>query len=417
MAFRTSLSGLDASSTDLSVIGNNIANASTTGFKESRTEFADVYASTFSGISNIPGNGVRVSSITQQFGQGNVEFTNSGLDLAINGGGFFVLSDNGTNVYSRAGAYQVDRDGYVVDSSGRRLQVFPPQTGVPGAFNTGSLSDLQLSTGSSMPVPTDAITSYLNLNSTLAVPAVTPFDPASAASYNHSTSLTVYDSLGNPTQATMYFVKTAVANTWDVHTYVDGTELDADAGTVGTQAATLTFDGTGTLVAPAGPPVGEVAYEPLTLTSGANPLTVTLDFSEMTQYGSPFAVNTLSQNGSASGRLSGIDIDDSGVVFARYTNGQSDELGQVALANFANVQGLRQQGDTVWAESFSAGDVVLGAAGTGNLGTMQSGALEASNVDIAEELVSLITAQRNFQANAKAISTEDTITQTLINNT
>lgn len=415
MAFRTSLSGLDASSTDLSVIGNNIANASTTGFKESRTEFADVYASTFSGVSNIPGNGVRVSSITQQFGQGNVEFTNSGLDLAINGGGFFVLSEGGTRFYTRAGAFQVDREGFVVDSGGRRLQVFPPQTGLSGSFNTGTLADLQLSTSSSAPVATDQISSYLNLNSTLTAPTVA-FDPTIAASFNHSTSLTVYDSLGNPTQATMYFARQAApaVNSWDTYVYVNGQPVDGNAATPET---TLVFDGAGNLTAPAGPPLGEVVLPAFDPGTGANNLTMTIDFSEMTQYGSPFSVNTLSQNGAASGQLSGVDIDESGVVFARFTNGQSSELGQVALANFPNVQGLRQQGDTIWAESFSAGDVIYGAARTGSLGTIQSGALEASNVDIAEELVSLITAQRNFQANAKAISTEDTITQTLINNT
>ncbi|MBV1912609.1 MAG: flagellar hook protein FlgE [Cycloclasticus sp.] len=424
MSFRTSLSGLDASATDLSVIGNNIANASTNGFKESRTEFADVFATSFTGVSgNTPGSGVRVASVSQQFGQGNVEFTSSSLDLAINGDGFFVLSDNGTNAYTRAGAYSTDKDGFVVDSSGRHLQTFP--TNGNGTFNTGNLTSLQLSTGDSAPAATTTVEPTLNLDSQQTVPTTYtsfPINPAEfsatdAGSYNHSTSTTVFDSLGNDFPATMYYVASDPSvNEWQVHTYVDGNPLTLNGGA--NDFLTMTFDSLGAFqqIAEAGvPSSGNVAFDGLPLGNGAADLTLGFDYSGTTQYGGDFAVNSLSQDGFASGRLSGISVDEAGIVSATFTNGQSSELGQVALATFPNSHGLRQLGDTSWADTFAAGDRVIGSAGTAGFGSLQSGALEASNVDIATELVSLITAQRNFQANAQAISTENEIQTAIIN--
>ncbi|PHR48466.1 flagellar hook protein FlgE [Cycloclasticus sp.] len=424
MSFRTSLSGLDASATDLSVIGNNIANASTNGFKESRTEFADVFATSFTGVSgNTPGSGVRVASVSQQFGQGNVEFTSSSLDLAINGDGFFVLSDNGTNVYTRAGAYSTDKDGFVVDSSGRQLQTFP--TNGNGTFNTGNLTSLQLSTGDSAPSATTSVEPTLNLDSKQAVPTTYttfPINPAEfsatdAGSYNHSTSTTVFDSLGNDFPATMYYVASdPSSNEWQVHTYVDGNPLTLNAGA--NDFLTMTFDSLGSfqsIAEAATPTSGNVAFDALPMSNGAANLAIDFDYSGTTQYGGDFAVNSLSQDGFASGRLSGISVDETGIVSATFTNGQSTELGQVALATFPNSHGLRQLGDTSWADTFAAGDRVIGSAGTAGFGSLQSGALEASNVDIATELVSLITAQRNFQANAQAISTENEIQTAIIN--
>lgn len=419
MSFRTSLSGLDAASTDLSVIGNNIANASTNGFKESRAEFVDVFATTFSGVSgNTPGSGVRVADVSQQFSQGNVEFTSSSLDLAINGEGFFILSDNGSQAYTRAGAYSTDRNGFVVDNSGRQLQIFPANAN--GSFNTGALSSLQLSTSDSAPNASTTVTPILNLDATQTTPTVGTFSPTDANSFNHSTSTTVYDSLGNSFPATMFYVASDPTNNeWQVHTYVNGQKLNP-TGSDANNFFTLGFDSLGGFqdIAPSGAAsstASTISFAGLGLGNGSASMVLNYDYAGTTQFGGDFAVNALSQDGFASGRLSGIDIDQTGVVFARFTNGQSSVLGQVALASFPNSQGLRQLGDTSWAETFSAGDRVVGSAGTAGFGSLQSGALEASNVDIATQLVSLITAQRNFQANAQAITTQNEIQQAIIN--
>jgi len=409
MAFRTSLSGLDAAAKDLSVVGNNIANAATTGFKGSRAEFVDVFATTFSGVSgNTPGSGVRVSSVSQQFGQGNIEFTSSNLDMAINGEGFFIVNDNGTDTYTRAGAFSTDREGFVIDSSGRNLQVFPANNN--GTFNTGTLQSLQLSTTDSPPRATTSVTPIINLNANEEVPA-NNFDATDADTYNHSTSTTVYDSQGNGFPATMYYVaKEPTTNTWDVFTVVDGEGLEIG----GAPSFELVFNGDGSLDTANGG-TGSVTFDNLDLLNGSEELELNFDYSDITQYGGEFSIYSLNQDGFSSGRLSGIDIDQNGAVFARFTNGQSDLLGQVALASFPNSGGLNQLGSTSWGETFSSGDRIIGSPGGSGFGALQSGALEASNVDIASQLVNLITSQRNFQANAKAISTEDTVQQAILN--
>jgi flagellar hook protein FlgE len=420
MPFRIALSGLNAASSDLKATGNNIANASTTGFKSSRTEFVDVFSVGYGGISSTAiGGGVRLAAVTQQFSQGNVDFTDNNLDIAINGQGFFVLSDGGARVLSRAGAFSSDRDGYIVNSSGQRLQVFPSITTASGVtFDTGRLSDLQLATSEGTPRATDEISSKLNLDASETVPLVA-FNPALATpdpdSYNSSTSLTIYDSLGAQHSATQYFVKNG-SNDWSVHLKIDGAAItDSPVHLVFTNQGVLSSAQNASAVGANGvAPVGPTTT--FTAATGAQEIaSLNLDFSTLTQYGSPFAVSALQQTGYATGRLSGIDIDAEGIISARYTNGQSQTLGKVALANVANPQGLSPQGDTVWGETFGAGDLVLGEAGTSSFGMMQSGALEASNVDIAAQLVNLITAQRNFQANAQVISTADTVTQTIIN--
>jgi flagellar hook protein FlgE len=431
MAFRIALSGLDAASTDLQVTGHNIANSATNGFKESRAEFADIYASSLSDVSTTSaGRGVRVTRVAQQFSQGNIDFTSNNLDLAINGEGFFVLEDTSGNIsYTRAGAYSADREGYVVDHANNRLQVFEPDG--TGGFNTGSTSDLQLPLLSGSPSATTTVTSSLNLDpTTTAIAAATGFDPAQPATYDNATSTTVYDSLGVAHTMTMYYREhPTTANSWLVWSTVldtDGTTVlpltpstgssTAAPASVAYPAAVMNFGTNGALTASSGSvdANGDVAYNARTITGAAN-LSLTFDYSNTSQYGSNFAVNDLTQNGYSPGRLSGVDIDNSGVVFARFTNGQSDELGMVSLAKFNNQQGLRQLGDTSWAETFESGDVQMGQPGTSSLGLIQSGGLENSNVDIAEQLVNLITAQRNFQANAQVITTADTITQTIIN--
>jgi len=403
MPFRTALSGLNAASAELQVIGNNVANASTTGFKESRAEFADIFATSNLGVTaNAIGTGVRVSSVSQQFTQGNIGFTDNNLDLAISGQGFFIMNDNGINAYTRAGALGVDRDGYVVNNQQQQLTIF--QADLNGNI-TGATGPLQLDRSDIAPAATTLIDVQANLDaSATPVPAATVFSPSDATSYTNSTSLTIYDSLGSPHLNTMYFRKTA-DNTWDVFQYVDGVQVNAGAPA----GDTITFDSTGGITG--GSPVG-ISFTP---TGGAAAMNMTVDFNNTSQYGSPFSVSALSQDGYATGRLSGIDFSDTGVITSRFTNGQSRTLGQIAVATFNNPQGLRQLGDTTWAETFDSGAPLVGSPGSGAAGLIESGALEGSNVDLTEELVGMITAQRNFQANAQVITTADTITQTIIN--
>ncbi len=403
MPFAIALSGLNAASADLGVTANNVANVNTSGFKSSRTQFAEVFAvGTQSVSSSASGSGVRISAIAQQFTQGNIDFTDNALDLAIGGEGFFVLSDNGARSYTRAGAFGVDNQGYVVNAEGARLQAYPYAGS--GLFNTGTPQDLQLEIGANPPAATTRASFGINLPADAPVPANPVFDPLDPSSFNHTTSVTVYDSLGAAHTATVYFIKDAAPNTWNTQVEIDGNPV---AG-----ASQIVFNPDGTLNTPAGGLMALAAYDP---GNGAAPVSVSLDFGTATQFGNNFGVNSLSQDGFTTGRLTGVSVDAEGVVFARFTNGQSTSLGKLALANFVNPQGLQQLGDTAWGESFQSGDALLGEAGTASFGSIQSGALEASNVDLTAQLVQMITAQRNFQANAQMISTADTITQTVIN--
>lgn len=555
MSFGAALSGLNAASADLGVIANNIANASTTGFKKSRAEFADVYAVASTGTAaNAIGTGTRIASVTQQFTQGTVAFTDNSLDLAINGGGFFTLNDNGSTVYSRAGTFQVDRDGFISNNLGQRLIAF--QADSTGSI-TGATGDLRLDTSNIAPLATSQVKEVVNLDAadtipfapvassqvqlgstgatitldldgspktidlntrgtnpvdnylvdsygnsygpaqlrftanganwdaellvdgnvvdtksfsqtpaadaevtfnwdtgsgaaplaiTMAVGGITTaaadgtdnsdinsevtgalqgtFDPSNPSSYNNATSLTVYDSLGASHLSTTYYRLTGTPNVWEVYMYLDDTPINTSRQAAGAPF-TMEFTGDGNLQAlhdGTGSPDGEYPVPPgstedLTVSpgNGASDVVMNFDFSEITQYGADFSVFSLTQDGYTTGRLSGLDISETGVVFARYTNGQAQALGQVAVSNFANPQGMRQLGDTTWGESFDSGAPVTGSPGTGSLGLIQSGALEGSNVDISAELVKMITAQRNFQANAQVIRTNDTITQAIIN--
>jgi len=757
MTFRTALSGLNAAGTELQVIGNNVANSNTTGFKESRAEFSDIFAASNLGVASTAiGNGVQVSGVTQQFTQGNINFTDNSLDLAVNGEGFFVVSDAGVNVYTRAGQFNVDREGFVVNGQSQRLRAFTADA--DGAL-TGAQGDLQLDTSNIAPNATDEINVNLNLDASADIPSVTTFDVNDARSFNSSTSLTVFDSLGTEHLASLYYVKTG-ENNWDTFTFVDGVQVDqsingvienpavpatsgsytsgtaatvtdfsADSASFDVDGITVTLDQdytslanvataiqtqinapvagtytaafngsnnlvitkTATGVASTAPVVNnfdgnvdggsatiadfvsggagnggadatnalrtaDTAYaaddfsgtnlvfdvsngtttDTITLTStnsdlattigeintllndgtnntginvrangtsleffdttagaggtiptvsftsgpggfdattitgtttaagvdaqsadytsagaiaifdysgdsisftvdgntvqldadytnvagvvaevqadlntaapgtytvssdgsnnlvittvatgsgetapviagfngnvdggiadiasfvgagtsvagadtipativddsiqfndlgqliaggtitipdydpggGAAELSLTINLGDTTQFGNGFSVNSLSQDGFTTGRLSGIDINDTGIVTSRFTNGQTQILGQVALANFSNPQGLRQLGDTTWGESFDSGAPLVSAPGTSSLGLIQAGALEGSNVDLTQQLVNIITAQRNFQANAQVISAADTVTQTIIN--
>ncbi len=420
MPFRSALSGINAAAQELRIIGNNVANASTTGFKQSRANFADVYAASSSGsTSNSIGAGVRLSSVDQLFTQGNIGFTDSKLDMAINGQGFFILEENGSRVYSRAGQFQADRDGYIVNANDQKMIVNVADEN--GAI-TGAAGPLRLDTSNIPPRATKLIEMAVNLDSSSTPPVTHPFDPDRPSSFTHSTSLTIYDSLGTPALASVYYIKTDVPNEWEMHTFVNGQHLrgPADPSTGLYTPDKIKFDGAGALAQINGinVPPGKIKYPGIDTGTGAEPLEVTIDLQgavPVTQFGGAFTVNTIKQNGYTSGRLTGIDIDDTGIVRARFTNGQNRTLGQVTLANFSNPNGLRQLGETNWAESFDSGPALIGTPGSGSLGLIQSGALEGSNVDLTGQLVNMITAQRNFQANAQVISTADAVTQTVIN--
>jgi flagellar hook protein FlgE len=401
--FSIALSGLAAASSALDVTSNNIANADTTGFKNSQAEFADVYASGAVNLNtSTGGEGVRLVTAAQQFTQGDISTTSSPLDMAINGNGFFTMNSPSGTVYTRNGQFSEDQNGNVISSTGQFLQVYPPLAN--GSFNTGALQNLNLQTAQSAPVATSTGNVILNLPSNdPAIPAATVFDQTNPDTYSQSTSTTVYDSLGNSYPATFYFSQTPVAGTWNVNMTVNG------VATGGTQQ--LSFSGTGA-VTPAGG--GTLTFAGFAPTDGAAAMSTAFNFGQSTQYGTQFGVTSIIQNGFTTGQLSTVSIDPSGVVSAVYTNGRSTELGQLAIANFPNPQGLQQLGDTNWAQTFSSGTVVQGTAGSAGFGSIQSSALESSNVDLTTELVNMITEQRAFQANAQVITTADQMSQTVI---
>jgi len=401
MPFNVALSGLNAASADLEVISNNIANVNTTGFKGSRAEFADLFTASGVGLSSTAiGSGTRLVDVAQQFAQGSIQYTNSGLDMAITGEGFFTLKTDAGYAYTRAGNFQVDSNGNVVSPQGGNLQIYPPNGS--GGFDTGTLSNLTISSMTGPPQATDSATFNLNLPANATPPTNPTFDPNDPTSYNQASPFTVYDSLGAAHSATVYYVNTAPGQ-WTANLYVDGTS-------VGSQP--IAFDANGVLTTPAG---GQLPFTGYTPPNGAAPMDITIDMSAVTQYGDTFDPGTITQNGYAPGKVSGIDIDENGVVSARFSNGQTKSLGQLALADFQNAQGLKNIGNTMWVETSQSGQVIRGAAGTGDFGSVQSGALEDSNVDLTAQLVNMIKAQRNYQANAQMISTDDKMTQTVLN--
>ena len=405
MAFNVSLSGINAANTDLSVTANNVANVNTTGFKQSRAEFADLFSATSYGLSrNAVGSGARVSNVAQQFSQGNNSQTGRSLDLAVSGEGFFTMSMNGQRTYSRAGNFQTDAQGFVINPAGARLQVFTPNADGT-TFDSGRLTDLQLLTTDSPPKQTGNVQLAFTLPANSSQPTVTPFDPTDSNSYSQSSGgVTVYDSLGVSHTQTSYFVKGTAANEWQVYNYVDGQAAGAPT--------TLQFNESGALVAPAN---GKISLDGFTPGTGAGQLNLTLDVAGSTQYGEKFALRNFQQDGYASGKLNEISVSEQGVVFARYSNGDDKALGQVALTNFNNAQGLQSTGDNMWVETFASGSPRTSAPDSSDLGKIQAGALESSTVDLTEQLVNMIVAQRNFQANSQMLSTQDQVTQTIIN--
>lgn len=433
MAFNIGLSGLRAATSDLNVTGNNIANAGTVGFKQSRSEFADVYAaSVLGGGANPQGSGVLLSDVSQQFKQGNINYTQNGLDMAVNGNGFFVTSNNGDVSYTRAGYFGTDKEGFVVNNFGYKLQGYAVDAN--GNLQNGVVSDIQVQTASQAPNATTQLDQTFNLNSTNQIPTTVPFNPSDPTSYNSATSTNIYDSQGNSHVMTQYFLKTG-ANAWQMNVLIDGRNPATPATSTAPYTAAMTFSASGQLLTQT-PGVGLVAGANGTLDlagwvpaapdtavppawtpngAAASPAGINLDLRPSTQFSSAFAVSSVSQDGYTTGQLAGLEVDDTGIIFARYTNGQSRVQGQVVLANFANQQGLTPAGKTAWTQSFESGEPVVGTPRSGTLGALQSGALEDSNVELSDQLVNLIVAQRNYQANAKTIETESAITQTIIN--
>ncbi len=411
MAFQTGLSGLDAASQSLDVIGNNVSNASTVGFKESRALFADVYATSLSGAGTGPiGIGTKVAAVQQEFTQGNITTTSNPLDIAVNGNGFFQVQNNGATFYTRNGQFHQDNAGNIVTADNK--QVMGYSVDASGNIIASTPVPLQISTSQLPPSVTTSFKANLNLNSVETPPATAIFNPADPTSFNESTSGTVYDSLGNSHDMTLYFVKTATAGQWALHGTVDGTPVaNVNLGGGAGNPINLNFNSSGVLTTAM--PVSPVA---LTIGGGAaSPLSFALDFKGSTQFGSAFAVNSLSQDGATSGRLSGFNVSGNGVIVGSYTNGQSKNLGQIVLASFADPEGLQPQGNNNWAQTSASGLPIVGAPGSGGLGALQSAAVEQSNVDLTSELVNMITAQRVYQANAQTIKAQDAILQTLVN--
>ena len=400
MAFSQGISGLAAASANLDVIGNNIANSGTIGFKSGSVTFQDVFAGSSVGL------GTAVAGVVQNFAQGAVQTTSRPLDVAITSGdGFFRLnSPSGEVAYSRNGQFTSDKDGHIVNAAGLRL------TGVAASVSGGLLgstpSALQISTAAMNPNPTSSVISQFNLDARGVVPTGGAFNPTQSATYNYSNALSIVDSLGNPHELATFFVKTGT-NAWDVYGTVDG-KSPAFAMT----PANLTFDTNGKLTLPAD---GKLNVPAQTF-AGATAQSIAIDISGTTQFGDINAVNKLTQNGYASGVMTSFAINPDGTVTGKYSNEQTRLLGQVVLASFANPNGLSPSGNNVWTETAASGQALIGQPGAGTKqGALASGALESSNIDLTAELVNLIVAQRSYQASAQTVKTQDQVMQTLVN--
>ncbi|WP_114972583.1 flagellar hook protein FlgE [Rhodoferax ferrireducens] len=422
MSFQTGLSGLNASSRNLDVIGNNIANANTIGMKSSRVEYADIVASSLGTAGGGGGGiGVSVATVSQQFSQGSINITGNDLDVAINGGGFFQLTlPDGSSSYTRDGQFKLDKSGNIITNAGAKVLGYKiDATGNPivGAKPT----PLQLPTAAPIAASaTTSITAEFNLDARANLAAGVPAVPFSAGPpivaavaaipatprTTYGTSLTTFDSQGATVPVSLYFERVASTTTdnWDVF----------DSASGGTALFQMQFDANGTLTSPL-PGAAALTLNIATPSAVTPNISATLDISKVTQYGSAFAVSNLAQDGYASGDLVGVKIGENGVITASYSNGQKQAAGQVALADFRNVQGLVPTGGGTWAATSASGDAVDGSPGLGKFGSLRSGALEESNVDLTAELVNMMTAQRAYQANAQTIKTQDQAMTTLVN--
>ncbi|XLY88427.1 flagellar hook protein FlgE [Ectopseudomonas mendocina] len=391
MSFNIAMTGLSAVNEQLNTISHNIANAGTTGFKSSRTEFGSIYADS-------QAMGVEVLATTQSISQGgSLVTTGRSLDLAISGGGFFVTrGSNGDVSYTRAGVFGADKDNNIVNAAGQTLQGYPVDAA--GNLQVGAMGDLQLQNANLPARATDSLAFVMNLDSNQAVPAAAPFDPADVNTYNSTYTTKVFDSQGKEHTLTQYFVKTA-DNAWEAHYYADG------AAVAGPQA--LTFGTNGSLTAPVGPVNVGFALP------GVDPMAIAIDYSNSSQYGSDFVVTSNRASGYAAGEQTGLSVEKDGMVYANYSNGQRMLQGQVALATFANAGGLKNISGTAWVETADSGAALIGVPGVGPFGALVAGSLENSNVDLTQQLVGLMEGQRNYQANTKVLTTNKELTQVL----
>lgn len=443
MGFQQGLSGLNAASKSLDVIGNNISNANTVGFKMAQAQFADVYANSLSGAGGGgAGIGVKVQTVAQLFTQGNITSTNNPLDIAINGAGFFRMSTNGAITYSRNGQFSLDKEGYIVNAQSAKLTGYIADTN--GVLSTGSAVPININTSDIPPKETDIVTALLNLDSRALVPGtqlpvasppvITPvaFSLTDPLSYNNATSVAVFDSLGNSHVLQTFYVRrdpiafpptmAGATSEWDVYAAVDGLSIGSVLPAPPVPVGKIGFNNLGKLVG-ATPafaltdpnalaiaiPVGTGAVTPISTP------TVKFDLTGTTQFGAAFSVNAIKQDGYTSGKLSKFNTAKDGTIVGSYTNGKTSVLGQVVMANFTNANGLQSLGDNQWTETATSGAALVGAPGSGSLGLLTSNATEDSNTDLTGELVSMITAQRVYQANAQTIKTIDQILQTLVN--
>jgi flagellar hook protein FlgE len=391
MSFDIALSGLQSINQQLDTISNNIANSGTYGFKSSRANFASMYAGT-------QPTGTEVSSLTQSIAMGgSVASTGGAMDAAIQGRGFFVSRDtNGDMLYSRVGIFSTDKNGFIIDSFGRKAQGYPV---LPGSTALGALGDLSVPTGQVAAQASTQLQYVGNLSAGWTTPTVTPFNSADPLTFNSSTTSAVYDSLGNQHSLTQYFVHTGVNQVTSHFTF--------DGAAVAT-TATLNFSTTGQLPTPVIPVA--LAFAP----AGAAALNVNVNYAGTTQFAGAATTTTNSTDGYASGTLTGVQISEDGSVMAQYSNGQKQSVGMLALATFPNEQALTPVSDTSWTTSSGSGTPLFFTPGTGMAGKLATGALEQSNVDITAELVGLMTSQRNYQANSKVISTENAMMQSLM---
>lgn len=456
MSFNISLSGLNAMQKSLDVTSNNIANVATYGFKASRAEFSDVYTtSVMANSKTTVGSGVQTATVSQQFAQGSISNTNNALDLAISGEGFFVMKPEGSNenIYTRAGNFEVDENGYVISNAGYFLQVYDvDKSGNVANKTLDSTHNLQIPASAGAPKETNDVSMTMILNSDAPTKDPTKFDPENSESYTASTSVVVYDSLGTSHSLTYYFVKasreveTEGVKTqqiyWNFYTFMDGKAVDiADYGTedpakeatyltrdaegnVHTNkimCAEITFGPSGQMVTPTKPAMIKTVQLGTVdgLLSDSVDQTQAIDINlSLQQFGSmvtDFSVTKVTQDGKTSGQLTGIEINSKGLVQATYSNGTTENVGMIAMATFSNNQGLSKIGDTCWKQSLSSGVPVPSQAGDGTTGTIKSSALESSNVDLSGSLVELIMAQRYYQANSKSLEASSSIMQTILN--
>jgi len=417
MSFQQGLSGLNGASKSLDVIGNNVANASTVGFKSAQAQFADMYANSVNRSGNSPvGIGVMTATVRQAFNQGNVTTSNNPLDLAINGDGFFRMQSNqqdASPMYGRNGQFQIDKDGYIVNPSENGAFL----TGWQGTVKGGDPTRLQVNTGNIPATQTTAVASKLNLDSRLSAPATTPFDPTNSSTYNSTTGSTVYDSLGNSYNVQSYYVKNPSESSggstdWDVYTTVDGVPYPSSSLTTGQpKVATLSFDSNGLLTSTQPAATLNLTPKPGAAFASAG---ITLNYTGSTQTSADFTTVAQTQDGKGPGVLSSFAIGKDGLITGSYSNGDSKTLGQVLLVNFANPNGLSPVGNNLFTASPEAGQPLIGVPSTGQFGSMQARAVEDSNVDLTSELVNMIVAQRVYQANSQTVKVQDSVLQTLV---